>query len=132
MNNDNTHPSGLGPTEPGPNGFPRIVFEDNGGQACCLEVSSVILSGHGEAHPGTSGVLLGVVDVKPKIMAKHAAGVGVEQSSSVGWIEYPLPPQVHISSRMFLNRGQVNALVVHLKNGWTPEALTCRRGTNGQ
>lgn len=97
-------------------GFPYIQFNDHYGERCSLQCSSMI--GEYEdafERPGSSCVWLGIDNPKPEVLASKAASVGVETSETTGWVEYPLPEDVHLSARMHLNREQVAGLISRLQ-----------------
>ena len=81
-------------------GFSIIEFPDVYDQACSLQKSSLATS---------DCIWLGVTKATPMIMARDVLG-----DSATGWIEYPLPENVHIPARMHLNQEQVKALLPHL------------------
>lgn len=93
-------------------GFSLVEFEDIYGLGCSLQASSVARSG----QPGTSAVWLGIDAVDAKVMARDAAAVGVKTAETVGWVPFPIPDEVSISTRMHLDRDQVKALVKHLQS----------------
>lgn len=96
-------------------GFEVINFCDFYDAKCSLQQSSIWLDDD-NGKVGGSAVWLGVDDANPKIMAKDAETLGVETSETCGWIDYPLPEQVMLTTRMHLNRDQVRSLVGHLQN----------------
>lgn len=81
-------------------GFSRIDFFDFYNHSCSLQKSSIA---------EVDCIWLGLDDVKPIIMARDVLG-----SSATGWLDYPLPENVHINSRMHLDREQVKALLPFL------------------
>lgn len=93
-------------------GFPYIEFKDRYGAPCCLQASSLAEY----EKPGTSAVWLGVVDTKPQIMASQAKAHGVVTDKTCGWVPYPIPKEVLLSSQMHLDREQVEALIHRLTN----------------
>lgn len=97
-------------------GFPMVEFSDANGAGAKLQCSSTI----GEYHdalerPGTSFVWLGLNDADPKIMARDALSHGVVTSETTGWVPYPVPPAVSLSTCMHLNREQVEGLIGRLQ-----------------
>lgn len=92
-------------------GWPRIDFEDAYDQQCSLQLSSVVYDYEDALEkPGTSAVWLGLSNVRAQVMARDAASVGVSASTDVGWVDYPIPDQVQVWTRMHLNREQVAGL----------------------
>ena len=102
----------LGKQKKSGRGFPLIEFEDYYGNPCSLQASSLAIY----QQPGTSAVWLGVDDAQPKVMASQAASVGVETTETNGWVSFPIPQEVSLSTRMHLDRKQVKALIDHLQS----------------
>jgi hypothetical protein len=94
-------------------GFPQIEFKDACDVNCALAASSLAEF----EQPGTSAIWLGINEGKPVIMKQHAMRMGVKlpPGEVSGWMPYPLPSEVFISTRMHLRRGQVQALINHLE-----------------
>jgi hypothetical protein len=121
---------GLGAVELTARGLEVVKFTDCYGATCSLQASSLA---HYE-KPGTSAVWLGCEDAAPKVMASQAKAVGVTTQETCGWVPYPIPEEVQLTTRMHLTREQVASLISHLQN-WlgsdsfeTPNAkLTGRR-----
>ena len=86
-------------------GFERIEFEDCYHQQCVLQESSSALQ---------RCLWLGLAKAEPVIMKSDAKKLGVEGEAVSGFVPYPIPEQVHISSQMHLNREQVYDLVAKL------------------
>lgn len=101
----------LGKVERTDRGFEFVNFTDHYEKACSLQASSLAIL----EKPGTSAVWLGLDDAEPKVMAAHAAAVGVMTNETAGWVPYPIPVKVSLSTRMHLNREQVAALIDHLQ-----------------
>ena len=90
--------------------FPLVKFRDRYGVECSLQASSLAEF----EQPGTSAVWLGPDDASPQIMASQAARLGVATRETSGWISYPIPEDVQMTTRMHLDREQVTALIHHL------------------
>lgn len=93
-------------------GFGLIEFVDSYGRDCSLQESSNI-----EPH-----VWLGPWHANPKIMASQAAALGIATEETTGWVPYPVPSEVMMTTRMHLNRRQCVRVALALL--WF--ALTCR------
>lgn len=93
-------------------GFELVEFTDHYGKRCSLQQSSLAIY----QKPGSSAVWLGTDDADPKVMWKDAICMGVPTNATEGWVPYPIPPQVSLSTRMHLNRKQVKALIVRLQH----------------
>ena len=92
-------------------GFELLEFEDLRGDACSLQQSSIIGDYEDSFdRPGTSAVWLGINDAKPQIMAADAAAHGVKTFQSTGWVPFPIPDEVLLSTRMELDREQAREL----------------------
>lgn len=92
-------------------GFPQVEFTDRYGVPCSLQASSLAEY----EKPGTSAVWLGTSDAQPKVMASKAASLGVQTTETTGWVPFPIPDDVLLSTRMHLDRKQVAALIHHLQ-----------------
>lgn len=102
----------LGKVEMTARGFEIIKFKDRFDASCSLQASSLAEY----PKPGTSAIWLGIDDANPQIMAVDARQAGIETTETVGWVPYPIPPQVMLTTRMHLDRDQVKALIRHLQN----------------
>lgn len=56
-------------------------------------------------------VWLGVADADPKIMASDAEKLGIKTDATSGWIEYEIPKEVLLSTRMYLTQEMVKDLL---------------------
>lgn len=83
-------------------GFKLIEFTDRYDAKCTIQKSSLATE---------EAIWFGVHDAAPKILANHAAAAGIETDQVTGWIEYPIPKQVLISTRMHLTQRQVKKLL---------------------
>ena len=99
-------------------GFALIEFTDAYGYRCSLQQSSAIGDDDDAMdNPGSSFVWLGVDDGKPQVMKSQAKALGLTlpPGEVSGWMPYPIPEEVQISTRMHLNREQVAGLVERLQ-----------------
>ena len=76
-------------------GFQVITFTDLYGAECSLQRSSLATD---------DAIWFGVDDAAPKILGKN------------GWEEYPLPEEILLTTRMHLNREQVETLILYLQH----------------
>lgn len=104
--------SALGTIEMTNRGFEVVKFIDYYNTRCSLQASSLA---HYE-KPGTSAVWLGCDDAAQKVMASQAKMLGVATQETCGWVPYPIPEEVQLTTRMHLTREQVAALITHLQN----------------
>lgn len=80
-------------------GFSISNFKDLYGMECSLQKSSLATQ---------DAIWLGVSDCKPKIMASKL------KQGGTGWVDYPIPEDVLLSTRMHLSREQVQELLPYL------------------
>lgn len=101
----------LGPITKTSRGFKQVKFTDRYGCPCSLQASSLAEY----VKPGTSAVWLGTDDAQPKVLHGDARKLGVKTNATEGWVPFPIPEQVSLTTRMHLDRKQVKALIVHLQ-----------------
>ena len=87
-------------------GFGIYEFKDEYNAKCSLQKSSSAM---------VNRIWLGVDDAEPKIMASQAAEHGIITNETNGWVEYPIPKEVLLNTRMHLNQKQAKKLVKILK-----------------
>ena len=106
----------LGVSERGPRGFPKVSFADAYGHESSIQASSAI-GDYDDSfdRPGSSYIWLGLEGVKAQVMARDAHKVGVTTAETTGWVDYPIPDDVSIWTRMHLNREQVAGLIGRLQ-----------------
>lgn len=83
-------------------GFPYYEFIDRYGEKCSLQLSSLA---------DDRCIWLGVDDANPQIMASQARLFGVSTTETSGWVSYPIPKEVQLSTRMHLSIEQVKKLL---------------------
>jgi len=83
-------------------GFGRIDFTDRYGAKCSIQESSLATE---------SAIWLGVNDAEPKVLASQAARFGVSTNETTGWVPYPIPDDVLLTTRMHLSRETAQQLV---------------------
>lgn len=88
-------------------GFAVYKFSDHYNAECSLQQSSLATE---------PAIWLGVNDAEPKIMAKDAAAHGVQTNETTGWVAYPVPDAVLMSTRMHLSQKQVADLLPALQH----------------
>lgn len=88
-------------------GFRYIEFEDRYDQKCSVQKSSLAFE---------DAIWMGIEDADPKIMATDARRLGIPTKETVGWIPYPVPDEVLLSTRMHLTRDQVAELLPILQH----------------
>jgi hypothetical protein len=91
-----------------PRGFSLIEFADTYGDQCSLQASS---------NASEACVWLGRDGVKPVILSMDAGrlGLGYGTAGPNGWVDFKIPPEVKIHSRMHLNRSLAKQLIKHLQ-----------------
>lgn len=88
-------------------GFPVIEFTDRYGADCNIQESSLAEE---------AAIWLGVKDAQPQIMAVDAAAAGVVTDATCGWVPYPIPKEVLLTTRMHLTQAQVAELMPVLQH----------------
>lgn len=83
-------------------GFDTIEFVDRYGDVCAIQKSSLA---------GEDTIWFGLQDASPQILAIDAEAAGVYTAETVGWIPYPMPPNVLLTTRMHLTRELVAELL---------------------
>lgn len=102
----------LGPVKKTSRGFEIIEFKDRYEQKCSLQASS--LADYEQA--GVSAVWFGPENAEPRILASRAHEFGIVTTETCGWIPYPIPDGVMLSTRAHLDREQVSSLILHLQS----------------
>lgn len=87
-------------------GFAVLRFTDHYGAACSLQKSSLATE---------DAVWFGPDDAAPKVLASEAAALGVQTTERTGWVPFPVPDAVQMTTRMHLTREQVTALLPYLQ-----------------
>lgn len=86
-------------------GFSKLVFADRYGEKCSLQKSSLM---------GEDAIWFGINDANPQIMASQAAEHGIGTTETTGWVPYPVPKDVLMSTRMHLTQDLVRQLLPFL------------------
>lgn len=87
-------------------GFDIVRFKDQNNVNCSVQKSSLAF---------TDAVWIGVDDRNPIIMASEAQRLGIQTTKTCGWIPYPIPEEVFITTSMHLTREHVRELLPYLK-----------------
>jgi len=83
-------------------GFAIQEFKDRYGAKCSIQKSSLATE---------DCIWLGIDDPDPKIMASDAPKHGIQTAATTGWISYPIPKDVLLTTRMHLTQAQVEKLL---------------------
>jgi len=75
-------------------GFSLGEFVDMYGARCSIQKSSLATE---------DAIWLGVDDADPKILASKAKEHGVDTNYTTGWVDYPIPDDVLLTTRMHLS-----------------------------
>jgi len=99
-------------------GFWISKFKDFNGETCSIQCSSAIdIESEGSMeNPGSSLLWLGPDDANPLILASQAKQFGINTNETTGWVKFPVPDDVLMTTRMHLNRPQVKKLIDVLSN----------------
>ncbi len=94
-------------TEKTERGFSKVVFTDSYNVNCSIQESSLATDDR---------IWLGIESPDPQIMKSDALKLGLPlpEGEISGFMEYHIPKEVFISTRMHLNREQVTNLVEYL------------------
>jgi hypothetical protein len=99
-------------------GFPHVTFFDEYGYECSIQESSraVCENEDGTVDDPLGWIWLGIDDAKPQIMKSKARALGMElpPGEVSGWMPYPIPDDVLLTTRMHLNETQVRGLIARL------------------
>jgi predicted RNase H-like HicB family nuclease len=87
-------------------GFALGKFTDRYGHACSIQKSSLATE---------DAIWLGIDDAEPQLPHGDARKLGIATDATSGWVPYPLPDEVLLTTRMHLNREQVRKLLPVLK-----------------
>jgi len=87
-------------------GFSISQFTDRYGVKCSLQKSSLATE---------DAIWFGVDDANPKIMASDAKKLGIPTDEDRGWINYQIPKEVLLSTRMHLTQDMVKQLLPSLE-----------------
>ena len=88
-------------------GFAYVTFNDRYNTACSIQKSSLATE---------DAIWLGVNNANPIIMASQAKAFGIETDKTTGWVPYPIPKEVLLSTSMHLNVEDVEKLIPILQN----------------
>jgi len=119
-------------------GFPYVEFRDEYGEKCSIQESSraVFENEDGTVDDPLGWIWLGIDDAKPQIMKSKAQALGMElpPGEVSGWMPYPLPEDVLLTTRMHLNETQVRGLIARLTlwletGSLTPNSVLCHPPT---
>ena len=88
-------------------GFEYTEFTDSYGAKCSLQKSSLATE---------DAIWFGVDDANPIIMAFDAKRFGIESTETNGWVTYPVPDEVLLTTRMHLSQEQVKELLPYLEH----------------
>ena len=99
-------------------GFGHVQFNDEYEHKSSIQISSraVCENEDGSVNDPLGWIWLGIDDAAPEIMVSKARELGMEipEGKENGWMPYPLPQEVHMTTRMHLNEVQVRGLVAVL------------------
>lgn len=90
-----------------PRGFAIGEFIDRYFTKCSIQESS---------NAEEACIWLGVDDANPQILHGDATRLGIKHNATCGWIKYPMPHEVHCTTRMHLTQKQVKELLPLLQH----------------
>jgi hypothetical protein len=83
-------------------GFSLLRFKDKYDNDCTLQKSSLATE---------DAIWFGVENPNARILNYDAKKLGIKPRDTVGWMSYPLPDEVSISTRMHLTQEQIKDLL---------------------
>ena len=88
-------------------GFIKLLFKDSYNKLCSLQESS---------NAEDNYIWLGIEDADPLIMTSDAIKVGLVSNKDIsnGWMNYSIPKEVLLTTRMHLNKEQATILGLKL------------------
>ncbi|QDJ96358.1 hypothetical protein Xoosp13_171 [Xanthomonas phage Xoo-sp13] len=101
-------------------GFSILKFNDSNGIACSMQTSSALDFSHcdeGDYECMSRPMLwLGPDGANPRIKAWDAMRMGLPTNgATTGWVDYSIPDEVLLTTRMHLRVPQVKALIAELQ-----------------
>lgn len=91
-------------------GFKISNFKDNYGAECSIQESSSAMA---------SKIWFGINDAKPEIMVSDVKRLGLDiplNGETTGWVEYPVPREVLMHTRMHLDQKTLHNLMPTLES----------------
>ena len=82
-------------------GFRFYEFEDRYGYACTIQKSSLATE---------DAIWLGLESATPKVLHGDATKLGVKHDKTFGWVDFPMPEEVNLNTRMHLTQEQAKKL----------------------
>lgn len=82
-------------------GLKALCMRDRNGAECGVQASSSAFE---------ECLWVGITDPQPMVKAEDAASAGVATTEVDGWVKYPLPAAVKVTTRMHLTRAQAGEL----------------------
>lgn len=82
-------------------GFSFYEFEDRNNYKCTIQKSSIATE---------NAIWLGLESASPMLLHGDATKLGIDHNKSSGWVEYPIPEEVTLNTRMHLNQDQARKL----------------------
>lgn len=82
-------------------GFRFYKFKDSKGYECTIQKSSIATE---------NAIWLGLESAEPKILHGDATKLGIEHDKTSGWVDYQIPDEVLLTTRMHLTQEQAKRL----------------------
>ena len=101
-------------------GFIKLLFRDSYDKLCSLQESS---------NAEDDFIWLGIEDAEPLIMEKDAVKLGLisKKKPTAGWMDYPIPEEVLLNTRMHLSKEQAITLGLKLLHFGTSGDISERK-----
>lgn len=104
-------------------GFRFYDFVDRNGHECTIQKSSIATE---------NAIWLGLESASPKILHGDATKLGIEHNESSGWVDYPIPEEVSMNTRMHLTQDQamqLGEMLIHFAESGELPRLSVASGT---
>jgi hypothetical protein len=82
-------------------GFRFYEFKDRYGYNCKIQKSSIATE---------HAIWLGLESASPKALHGDATRLGVQHNETCGWVDFPIPDEVSLNTRMHLTQEQAKKL----------------------
>ena len=82
-------------------GFRFYEFEDRNGYNCTIQKSSAATE---------DSIWLGLESASPQALHGDATKLGVKHDKTCGWVDFPIPEEVSLNTRMHLTQDQAKEL----------------------
>lgn len=100
-------------------GFRFYEFKDLNGYSCAIQKSSIATE---------NAIWLGLESASPMILHRDATMLGIEHNKTCGWVDYPIPEEVSLNTRMHLTQEQameLGKMLIHFAESGELPRMSC-------